>query len=250
MAHPGSAAEAQVNFINASAQLFGDLSYNGKAYILTDRKDTTYQSVFLPYFSRDNKFQYPSTAYNASLTQSWITYLNLAPGTHQFILVDTSHYLRVKDNINLKINAPVSIYYTDSLGYFKSFIFQDQLINEPANVRLRFLDFSPDAGNVFFTIDEKPASSRGFIKSLKYGGVTSFVSYPNPKTDTLRINFYQATDSTTIIARTFLQAEPGHSYTLALTGYYSPFVSYPDPKNSNNYKNITGGLSVLVNTNN
>jgi hypothetical protein len=253
--HSDNTSDGQVAFINASAQLFSDLGFNGNAYILKDITDTTYKPVNLsspdmPYLNKQYKYQYPSTNFNATLAQPWVNYLHTSTGAHQFILIDTAHYLRVKDEVDLKANTPVSIYYADSLGYFRSFILEDQLINEPGKVRLRFLNLSPDAGDVFFTINEKPASSSGFINSFKYGSLTSFVSYPNIKRDTLRINFYRAGDSTTVVATTFLQADPGRSYTLALQGYYSQFVSYPDPKDSNKYKSLTGGLSVLVHTNN
>ena len=245
--------DGQISFFNVSAQLSNDVGYSGNAYVLTDLTDTIYKSGNLPGNNTpvfgQNEFQYPSTIFNSTLRQPWVMYMRLKTGMHQFTLVDTGHYLRVRDKFAIAPNAPVSVYYTDSLGYFRSLILQDQLINKPGIVRLRFIDLSPDAGKVFFTINEKAASSSGFVQSLKYGQSAPFVDYPNPRTDTLRINFYQAADSSTVVASAFLQAAPGRSYTLALNGYYNQSISYPDPKNGQ-YKSFSGFLSVLINTNN
>lgn len=250
----GRSGDALISFFGVSPQMASELSFPSSTdYVLTDRTDTNFKVSSLsnttPAFNKTNNFQYPGTGYNATLQQPWVQYMHMKPGLHTFALVDTARYLRVKDNINLKPNMPLSIYYADSMGYYRSFILQDQIATQSEKTGIRFLDFSPDAGSVFFTINEKPASQSGFPATLQYGQSSKFISYPNAKTDTLRINFYMTGDSTDVVARAFLQADPAHSYTLALTGYYNPSPVYKDPK-SGSYIFLSGGLSVIINKNN
>lgn len=244
--------DAKVAFISVSPQLSNDLIPYGTAYVLKDITDTNATKQFLntmPALNIGSKMQYPTTVSNTSLQQPWIEYLHLPSGPHLFTLVDTSHFLRVRDQVNFQADKPVSIYYADSLGHYRSFILPDDFTSNPGEVGLRFLNFSPDAGNVFFTIDEKPASASGFVNSFKYGQITPFVNYPNPRADTLRVNFFQASDSTTVIASAFVQAAPGHAYTLALQGYLNGSATYFDPKN-HKLKTIQASLSVQINNNN
>lgn len=250
-----SANDALVTFNIVSAQLQSDLAAKNNCYVLIDRADTTYQPLNLsnpelPYFNNNYKFQYPTNTFNAGLQQSWAIYGHIKPGAHTLNLIDSAHYLRNSSKINLAANKNFSIYYADSLGYFRSFVLQDELINQPGKVRLRFLDFCPDATELAFNIDDKPAAQSGFVNKMNYGTTTGFVNYDTPRPDTLKIDFYQPSDPQTIVATTFLKTQPGRSYTLALMGYLSGFASYPDPKNNLFYKQVGISLSVVVNTNN
>ena len=246
----GRSDDAQVSFICASAQM----TYEGAGYVLIDNTDSAFPQVRpdltnQPNFNSTDKFMYPNTPFNASLAVSWTIYMHLYPGKHSFTLLDDGLLFRAGDQYQLAANAPVSIYYADSLGLFRSLVLQDHFTTSNSQVNLRFLDLSPDAGKIFFTIDEQPAAAQGFDSTYSYGQSSTFINFPNPVSDTLRISFYQAGDSVDVIAREFLQADPGHAYTFALQGYYNTNPSYTDPLTGNPVT-PPGGLSVLVNKNN
>lgn len=256
--------DAQVSFIGVSAQMQSALSGGKGVYpIFIDLPDTSLQSIpfsdnSLPYsftnvyqnvgyFNKDNNYQFPTTSYNASQQASWIRYMRLTPGSHVFSLLDTAHNVRHRDTVDMAQNMPISVYYGDSLGYFRSWVLKDTLVSDAEKIRLRFLDASPDAGNVFVKVNDRPTPA-GFPDSLKYGMVSSFTDYNNPVSDTLRIYFYHVGDSTNILARSFLQAEPGRSYTLTLAGYVNSNIGYTDSVSGTH---LTGsiGLHVIVNKN-
>jgi hypothetical protein len=250
----GRSDDAQISFICASTQMMNEIDLNGNSgYVLVDNTDSAFPQVRpdianQPFFNSADKFMYPFSEINATLTVPWIFYMHLYPGKHSFSLLDTGLLFRAGDQFQLAANAPVSIYYADSMGFFRSLVLQDQFTTSNSQVNLRFLDLSPDAGNIFFTIDEQPAAAQGFDSSYVYGQHSAFVPFPNPVSDTLRISFYQAGDSVDAIAHEFLQADPGHTYTLALQGYYNTSPSYTDPLT---FLQTTpaGGLSILVNKN-
>jgi hypothetical protein len=250
----GRSEDAQISFICASAQMMNINGYGiPDGYVLIDNTDSAFPLVRpdltnQPFFNSTEKFMYPNTSFNASLTVPWTFYMHLYPGRHSFTLLDTGLLFRAGDQFQLAANAPVSIYYADSLGFFRSLVMQDRFTTSNGQVNLRFLDLSPDAGNIFFTIDEQPAAAQGFDSTYRYGQAGAFVNFPNPVSDTLRISFYQAGDSVDVIAREFLQADPGHAYTFALQGYYNTSPSYIDPL-TGKPENPLGGLSILVNKN-
>jgi hypothetical protein len=245
----GSSDDARISFIAVSAQMMED----GGGYVLIDNTDSAFPQIRpgtlnQPVLDQEAQFMYPTTPFNETLTVPWIFYMHLYPGRHSFTLVDTGLILRATDEVQLGPNAPVSIYYADSVGYFRSLVLQDQFTTQSSQANIRFLDLSPDAGSIFFTIDDQPASAQGFDTTYAYGQHSGFIPFPNQVSDTLRINFYQAGDSVDVIAREFLQADPGHAYTFILEGYYNTSPSYPDPLTGKT-KTPTGGLSILVNKN-
>ena len=250
----GRSDDAQISFICASTQLMNINGYGiSDGVVLIDNTDSAFPQVRpdisnQPFFSAADKFMYPFSEFNTTLTVPWIFYMHLYPGKHSFTLLDTGLLFRAVDQFQLPANAPVSIYYADSMGFFRSLVLQDQFTTNNSQVNLRFLDLSPDAGKIFFTIDEQPAAVQGFDSTYSYGQHSAFVNFPNPLSDTLRINFYQAGDSVDVIAREFLQADPGHAYTFALQGYYNTNPSYIDPL-TGHFENPLGGLSILVNKN-
>jgi hypothetical protein len=233
----GSSDDALVSFVCTSTQLINDMGA-GNTYLLIDTSRVAG-------FTKTSQYMYPTTEFNQSLSVPWIYYMHLHPGTHTFTLLDTGLTSRVTDHPALSANAPTSIFYTDSLGYFRSLILPDQYNTRDSTVNIRFINLSPDTGPVFFTIDEKPASQQGFNAAYAYGQNSAFVDYPNPATDSLRINFYQSGDSVDVIARLFLLVDPGHAYTFALQGYINPSPGYPDPL-TGNWEAPLGGVSVLV----
>jgi hypothetical protein len=250
----GLSDDALVSLICASPQLISDMGGNGESYVLLDNTDTAYPPVKpditnQPVFQAYTKYMYPTTAFNETLPVPWSDYMHLTPGKHTFTLLDTGRLFRAVDQSQLGANQPVSIFYTDSLGHFRSIVLLDQATTPGNQVGLRFLHLSPDAGSIFFTIDEIPASMQGFDSAYLYGQASSFINYGNLTSDTLRINFFQAGDSVDVIVREFLPVNPGHAYTFALQGYNNPSPQYTDPL-TGILKTPVGGLSVLAYQNN
>lgn len=249
---PAEGAGAQISFVCASAQLQNELKAEGAfSFIVSGIADTGYaypsaNAPVFPYFSRNQNYQYPNTTFNAKQNQPWIWYMSIPRGSHQFILVDTAHHPLVQHDLQAQPGQLLSVYYADSLGYFRTWTLSDERAGNATGIRLRFLHLSPDAGKIFCTINEK-AGGAGFPDSLHYGETTGFIPYDSPVIDTLRISFYQAQDSANAIARVFLQAEPGRSYTLALQGYQYD-QGYLDP-HTGGFFFIPAGLRVLINKN-
>jgi hypothetical protein len=243
----GSSGDAQISFIGVSVQMMA----SGGSYVLIDNTDTSStvrpSTVNQPVLSNP-QYMSPTTAYNQTLAVPWVFYMHLYPGKHSFSLMDTALRLRAIDTLQLAANAPVSIYYADSMGYFRSVVLQDQFTTQGTQTNIRFVDLSPDAGSIFFTIDEQPASVQGFDTAYVYGQHSDFVPLSDTAGSTLRINFYQAGDSVDVIAREFLQADPGHAYTFILEGYFNTSPTYTDPL-TGDAENPAGGLSLLVNKN-
>lgn len=221
-----------ISFYNASEYLQNQLKIsNGGAScnILIDTPDTTSRpdgspTTSIPYFANDNYHLYQCP----NLSSPWISYIRIPSGLHSVVLSDTSkaqHPLAF-NRITTVPGEPMTIYYADSLGRFRTWTLIDTVTVSDDNIGIRVMDFSPDAGSVFFTINNQPPA--GFPDSLHYGQVSSFVRWPTPVADTLQLRFYNAGDSTDIVAIAFLDASPGHAYNLLLHGYQYAH-NYPDP---------------------
>src|SRR5258708_40059430 len=152
----------------------------------------------------------------------------------------------IRGQVNTGSACPVTVFFADSLGSFRYWVTQDTLTNLPGQIRLRVLQLSPDAGQVFFTVNKRIATA--FPDSLQYGSVTPFINLDNPVSDTLTIRFYHVGDTTNILTRAFLYADPGRVYTMVLKGYVNS-QAYPDPKTPGNTVNINPDLSVVINKN-
>lgn len=243
-----SSNDAQISFICASPQLISELGRSGNAPIMVDYAGNIFPppeplSVYQPSFNSQQKFIFPTTSFNETLEVGWSFYMHLYPGTHTITVLDTGLFPRNSDTCSLKANAPVSAFYADSMGYFSSFFLEDKFSIQDSQVSLRLVNLCPDAGNVFFTIDQQAAPALGFASSYSYGQSSPFINYPNPSFDTLRIYFYQAGDSIDVIAREFLPVFPGHAYTFTLQGYVNPSPMYTDPV-TGDFENLSGGIST------
>jgi len=217
----------RVSWFNLSEDVLAQLkvTYN-TIYVLIDSSDTAigkkgpaYLSP-IPYFNASSSFltQYPTDQFNNSLGQPWARYVPLAAGAHTLILIDSGQHPIDTTKLTVSPTDSLSIFYSDSLGVYKTFVFRDTLIPQPTNTGLRVIDLSPDAGKVVFTIDRMQPS--GFPDTLQYGTVSSFVSRgASPAGDTLKVRFYDPTDMTTELARSTVYTRPGHGYTIVLTGY-------------------------------
>jgi hypothetical protein len=244
---PGSSNDAQISFFCASTLLM-----QSGGYVLIDYTDTTFPppspsqlalNDSVPSFSAISRYMYPTTVYNRTLPVPWVFYMHLKPGKHSFTLLDGGTQFRAVDESLLSANIPASIFYTDSMGYFRSVVLEDQYTIQNSQVSLRLVDLSPDAGKVFFTISGQQASAMGFAPTYSYGKNSGFVNLPNPVSDTLQINFYQAGDSVDVVASNFLPVNPGHAYTFTLQGYFNPNPTYTDPL-TGYPETPAGGLSI------
>ena len=232
----------EISYFNASEHILSQIKFSltsagtpGKSYVLIDHTaDSVLNNVKLlgkdyPFFEFEHAITAPFTYYNNSLAQPWVIYQRLSADNHQIVLMDTSRHSMIKTNVKLETGKPLTVYFADSLGVFRTRIRRDTPIRNNANIGLQIGQLSPDAGPVYFTIDDK--TPPGFPREMKYGDFTSFVGVANPLPDTLRINCYKVGDNTIPIARGFLPTEPGYSYSIILKGYMNG-AAYLDNKNS------------------
>lgn len=243
--------DSQVSFYNASEYLRTVLQgNNGRSQILIDSVNMTYRGDSMSYrpgfSSLGYMYQFPNELYNSNQAQPWIKYIRLYPGTHTISLTDTSgNYSLVATWAKLRTDAPTSVYFADSVGYFKSWIMADTVTRNDSAIHLRLLDLSPDAGKVFFTINGKKAA--GIPDSLQYGKTTGFLPLPLPAPGRLLIKCYALGDSTTILASSFLNAAPGHAYNILLKGYKGNRWMR-DPSNGK-FVTFTPGLNISITQN-
>ncbi len=216
-----SSPDASISFYNASEYLRAVLQNSARSHILIDSPGMVYQGTtyYSPGFS-DNYYllQFPNTYFNSSQSQPWVQYMRLQPGTHTIELTDTSgknplHATWAK----LQTALPTSVYFTDSVGFFRSLILRDTLMRNDSAFQLRLITLSPDAGKVYFTINGQKAT--GFPDSAKYRQATNFLQWPGSTPKRLILKFYNTGDTSNVIAKSFVDAAPGHAYNLILKGY-------------------------------
>jgi hypothetical protein len=244
---------AQLSFFNASEYVLGQtLNTSGFSFLLIDAKDTTHSGVggpsiaSTPSFS-GGQYQFPNFFYYTRQPVSWISYMRVHPGLHTVTLTDTGgHHSLMTTAVKTAQGNPVSVYYSDSLGVFRSWTLIDTVSEISTAVKLRVFDLSPDAGNVFFTIGGRAAT--GFPDSLRYGQITGFVPWDNPVADTLQFRFFNTGDSVDIIASGSLSVMPGHAYNVLLTGYMSSQFFLDTLTGS--YLNFNPDLKLLFTQNN
>lgn len=216
--------DASLSLYNASEYLQSAVNNGRRIQILIDSPGTSYSfhgdsAYYHPSFgSSPFQYQFPNEFYNSTLSHPWIKYMRMYPGAHSISLMDNdSRRSLTITSAGLRTDVPTSVYFADSLGNFRSWVTIDTLTRIDSAIRLRVLDLSPDAGSVFFTIDGHPAT--GFPDSLQYGRITNFLPWHNAASGKLLIQFFNTTDSTTILAGSFLDAAPGHTYNILLRGY-------------------------------
>ncbi|MHA4806904.1 hypothetical protein ACX0G9_02290 [Flavitalea flava] len=257
--------DSPISFYNASEYLRSHLEdptgtgyYAAFGYILIDTPDTVTRpdgsALSIAAFNNysQNTYQFPNLGfyyegYSSNQKQTWISYMRILSGLHTVVLTDTGGLRPLAYNrIATTQGSPMTIYYADSLGVFRSWPLLDAPVVADNTIGIRVLDLSPDAGNLFFTIGGKLAT--GFPDSLQYGRISDFVPWPNPVSDTLTIRFYQTSDSNTVVTSTSIfNASPGHAYNLLLRGYMN-YQSYTDPF-TGKLLNVNADLKAVVTQN-
>jgi hypothetical protein len=242
----------KIAYVNVSEDLLQQLTYAQPArywsHVLVDNGDTSYgvngrplNSTFA-FFNAEYPTQYPTDRFNITQDQPWLRYSSIDAGKHQFILTDTGHHAVIKSTFEVTANEPITLFFADSLGSYHAFPVKDAIQPAAGKTGLRFIDLSPDAGKVFFTINNETAT--GFPDTFQFGKISSFVTYNRSARDTMRLRFYQAGDSSTVLARSTLYTEPGHGYTILLTGYLQ-YASYSNPV-TGQYMGISPNLRVML----
>ncbi|MBN9379755.1 MAG: DUF4397 domain-containing protein [Chitinophagaceae bacterium] len=247
-----STPDSQISFYNVSEYIqIQTLNTSGQSFLFIDAKDTTHSGVTVPVSNTPSfgsgEYQFPNYFYYTRQTLPWISYMRVHPGEHSITLTDTGgHHPLITSAVTTVPGSPVSVYYADSLGHFRSWVLTDTVTESAGAVRLRVIDLSPDVGNVFFTIGGQPAA--GFPDHQQYGQISPFVAWPNPVADTLQIRFYNTRDSVDVVASGSLSVTPGHAYNVVLTGYTNS-QAFPDPV-TGRYLNFNPDLKVLLTQNN
>ncbi|WP_158559309.1 hypothetical protein [Deminuibacter soli] len=153
--------------------------------------------------------------------------------------MDSAKHLLDTAVANIKSDVPVSIFYTDSLGYFSHYVAADAFTRQDKKIGLRIINLSPFDQPVFLTFNQRAIDS--LPDEIRYLQHTGFVPVNMATDSLLNIKAYQQGDSLDILAATQLRVYPGHAYTILLSGYTSNNPgSYTDP--------LTGRLVFLQTT--
>jgi hypothetical protein len=255
---PDMQAQAPICFYNASyllTQMIAANSGSHRAYIILDNSDSNYQPPVMGAATQDlpcfdsrsfngTIYQVPDIGSNFSQLQPWIMYMQVAPGVHNLLLADTDVVdRRVVTTASFAAAAgdPQTLYFTDSLGAFRTLLTTDQQLAIQDSIRLRFIHLSPDAGGVSLLANKQ----RLFPDSAVFGAVSTYVSYPLAAAANVSLQARSTADTTQILARFLLSAQPGRSYTVLLSGYKGN-VSFHGPKGSTVTAN--GNIVLSVNT--
>ncbi|MBN9379750.1 MAG: DUF4397 domain-containing protein [Chitinophagaceae bacterium] len=237
---PLTTPNAQVGFYNASyclSLMISDAHGSHKAPLLLDNDDPDYTpppqgaaSQTLPSFDSraTSSLQFPNSGTNAGILQPWILYMRVSSGQHRLLLLDTNLvHRRILDTtvFNAVTDVPRTIYFSDSMGVFRSVITRDEQKLLQDSIRIRLVDLSPDAGMVTLVVNK----TGHFFYSAAYGSVSTYVNYPLKDAARLTMQVRSSVDSTKVLARTILNASPGRSYTLLLQGYNNGGGSFTDP---------------------
>ena len=219
--------DAALAYVNGSEDLTLQIregaSFHYYGFILVDSRDTTYGrneppspiNAF-PFFNREYQLQYPTTQFNTQQDQSWLRYKVIMPGAHELTLMDTAHNRVVTQKVLVEEGSRSTIFFSDNMGRYTSFALKDTLLRNEGHVGIRVIDFFFFL-EISFTINNKKVN--GFPDSMKFGDYSKQVFVPSAGTDTFRIKIYKKDDPSTVVTRTVLYTEPGHGYTVMLSGY-------------------------------
>lgn len=253
---PLTTPNARVGFYNASyclSLMISDAHGSHKAPLLLDNDDPDYTpppqgaaSQTLPSFdSRGaSSLQFPNSSVNGGILQPWLLYMRVSSGQHRLLLLDTNLvHRRVLDTtvFNAVTDVPRTIYFSDSMGVFRSVVTRDEQKLVQDSIRIRLVHLAPDAGRVTLVVNK----TVHFFDSTVYGSVSMYINYPLADAARLTMQVCSSTDSTRILARTILNASPGRSYTLLLQGYSNSGGSFRDPDG----KPITINANIGLNAN-
>lgn len=251
-----SPTDSQICFYNASYTLQRQVNldnYMERAVILFDesnpdfkrnRSDTGYG---MPGFGNFNSIQFPNERYNSRQPQPWIIYMHTDAREHTINLLDTGRRLLIATKATTTIQTPVTIYFADSAGIFKALVTQDDQKIADTIARIRLVHLSPDAGQVYATINNNKGGALG--NGLNYLQATPYQDLAVGQNDTLRVKIYRSGDTTAaLMTRTTVEASPGHCYTLMLTGYYKTTGTYKAPDSIANIQ-IKPGLFLTTTKN-
>jgi hypothetical protein len=211
------------------------------------RPDSSEQGFVMPFFSNaqtgNNFLQYPNTHGNATQSAPWTIYMHTFPGEHRLLLLDTGRIPLLRTTAALTATSSGTVYFADSLGLFRSLVTADEQKSIDTVVRIRLIHLSPDAGNVFITINDKPTRMLGGWQYMQASGYENFSHY---RQDTFRVKLYQVGDTVHALSRAYLQVLPGRSYSLIVQGYLTGGKTYPAP-GSNIPVTTTPNLQLLTN---
>lgn len=235
--------DAQVGFYNVSEYVYQQIK-NSYRYNYVFIDNDTLPSRQTPAFTTmDYQFQYPNRPFYATQSQPWITYLRVTPGYHRLALTDTSaRFTLITDTLNTQPGHPVTVYFADNLGKFRTWKINDDVNTSSDSVYLRLLHFSPDAGDIYYTINgERPKTSP---TSFVYGTIPGFTARPCKGLDTLRLRFYRTAEPNDAFFSARLMTTPGGAYNLVVKGYQNN-QSFKDPASKQSV-NISAGLNVML----
>lgn len=221
---PDIPEEGQISFY------FGATALSTGSLVLIDSHDTTYQppkdifySIYPFYYKAGDKLPvYPIVNTN------WIRFMHLSTEEHQLLLTDTGHHPLDSVKIKLEADKPVTVFYTDSIGYYAHLVASDRFIPDTGKIGIRIINLSPFTGPVYLTFNKATLPS---VPVTRYLDNTGFQPVDVSGAQTLNIKVFPEGEKVNFLARGSVDVIPGHAYTLVISGYSNNNPgSYTDPK--------------------
>ena len=216
---------------------YGGLSFYNASYMLDAYLPTAYgRQVWLPltpgtkqpaalngtvipgFFSGISGAGWDYPAVNTTNNFPWMVFDYFTPGTYAagLHLASTDSASLFNFPVSVQLNKQQTCFIADSLGIYSA----TTVVHEPANttdkIRLRLLQFCPDADSVNLRIGNNLVNG---VQNMGYRSVSAYIDYPLATDSTLKLRIFNAGDTLNVMARTDLQAQPGQSYTLILRHY-------------------------------
>ncbi|NML36916.1 DUF4397 domain-containing protein [Chitinophaga sp. G-6-1-13] len=231
---PDIPEEGQISFY------FGSTAMTSGSLVLIDSHDTTYQppknifySIYPFYYKTGDRLPvYPTVNTN------WMRFMHLSTGEHQLLLIDSDHHPLDSAKIKLDADKPVTVFYTDSIGYYDHLVASDRFIPDTGKIGIRIINLSPFTGPVYLTFNKATLPS---IPVTRYLDNTGFQPVDVPGPQTLNIKVFPEGEKVNFLTRSSVDIIPGHAYTLVISGYSN--------NNPGNYTDPQTGRTVTIQPN-
>ena len=214
----------RLTFINASYELNAYVAGNGSAIpLFWDKVDLSLN--FGTHYGFSSPPQFDATTWNVQFpnydaqdySQPGQAYWANQPGAHTVIVADTAKRRLFYVDLTTSATIPQSLFITDSLGYFRSVLLNDDKPVAGGTANLRILNFCPDASNVFITVNDKKV--KNLSEPVAFTRYHNFTPVPVARQDTLAIRLYTTADTVNAVTQFYATVYPGHAYTVLFSGY-------------------------------
>lgn len=153
---------------------------------------------------------------------NFANYAKIDTGVYRIAFTDTALLLentkKITESIfDLQDQRHYTIYLIDSLGFYQTTYTEDDIEKDPAQAKIRLINLSPDAGEVFCRIDTAKVKD---IQPVHYKQVSAYAVVTPDIKPGIRIMYRdRITGEEKLLIRKSFVLEAGKCYTMILRGY-------------------------------